>query len=72
MASEMLIKIIPFSPKVFLKVVATDTESTTISIATLFIFFCSSTEMPNFLYIANKSGSTSSSVLLGSITVGAE
>ena len=65
-------KIIPFSPKVFLNVVATETESTTISIATLFIFFCSSTEIPSFLYMANNSGSTSSNVLLGSTFFGAE
>ena len=65
-------KIMPFSPNVFLNVVATETESTTISIAILFIFFCSSTEIPNFLYIASKSGSTSSNVLFGSTAVGAE
>ena len=65
-------KMIPFSANVFLKVVATETESTTISMATLFIIFCSSTEIPSFLYIANNSGSTSSKVLFGSAFFGAE
>ena len=72
MASEIGQKIIPFSPNVFLNVVATETESTTISIATLFIFFCSSIEIPSFLYISNNSASTSSNVLFGSDFFGAE
>ena len=56
-------KIIPFSFNVFLKVVATETESTIISIAILFIFCCSSNEIPSFLYISKSSGSTSSKVV---------
>jgi len=51
--------IIPFSANVFLKVVATDTESTTISTATPASFFCSSKEIPSLLKVSNNSGSTS-------------
>ena len=50
----------PFSPNVFLKVVATETESITISTATLANFFCSSKEIPKRLKVSNNSGSTSS------------
>ena len=53
-------KIMPFSFNVFLNVVATETESTTTSIATPANFFCSSREIPNFLKVSNNSGSTSS------------
>ena len=41
-ASEIEQKIMPFSARVFLKVVATETESITISTATPESFFCSS------------------------------
>ncbi len=58
MASEIGQKIIPFSPNVFLNVVATETESITISTATLDRRFCSSIEMPNFSKVFNNSGST--------------
>ncbi len=34
--------------------------------------FTEATEIPSFLYIAKRSGSTSSNVLLGSIATGAE
>ena len=72
MASEILIKMIPFSDKVFLKVVATETESTTTSIATPASFFCSSKEIPSFLNVANNSGSTSSMLLYLGLLFGAE
>ena len=72
MASEIGIKIIPFSPRVFLKVVATETESTTISTATLANLFCSSREIPNFSKVANKSGSTSSILFSFGFCLGAE
>ena len=58
MASEIEQKIIPFSARVSLKVVATDTESTTMSTATPESFFCSSIEIPNLLKVSNNSGST--------------
>ena len=48
----------PFSAKVFLNVVATETESITISTATPESFFCSSTDIPNLLNVSNSSGST--------------
>ena len=60
MASEIEQKIIPFSPRVFLKVVATDTESMTMSTATPANIFCSSNEIPKRLKVSNNSGSTSS------------
>ena len=50
----------PFSANVFLKVVATETESMTISTATFAKRFCSANEIPNFSKVANISGSTSS------------
>src|SRR5690625_6362090 len=46
-ASLIGIKIIPFSAKVSLKVVVTETLSTTTSIATPVKRFCSSTEIPS-------------------------
>ena len=58
MASEIGQKIMPFSFKVFLKVVATETESITTSTATLDKRFCSSIEIPSFSNVFNSSGST--------------
>ncbi|MND95874.1 hypothetical protein D3C80_881410 [compost metagenome] len=72
MASEILMNIIPFSPNVFLNVVATETESTTISIATPDNIFCSSREIPSFLKVSNNSGSTSSRLLYFALLFGAE
>ena len=57
-ASEIEQKIMPFSAKVFLNVVATETESITISTATPESFYCSSIEIPNLLNVSNSSGST--------------
>ena len=62
----------PFSPSVFLKVVATETESITISTATFANLFCSSKEMPNFSKVASKSGSTSSILFSLGFCFGAE
>ena len=72
MASEILIKMIPFSANVFLKVVATETLSTTISIATPVNFFCSSIEIPSFLKVSKSSGSTSSKLSYLAFLEGAE
>ena len=72
MASEILMNIIPFSANVFLNVVATDTESTTTSIATPDNFFCSSREIPNFSKVAKSSGSTSSRLSYLGLLFGAE
>ena len=55
MASEIEQKIMPFSAKVSRKVVATETESITISTATPANFFCSSIEIPNLLNVSNNS-----------------
>ena len=63
---------IPFSSSVSLKVVATETESTTTSIATPLNFFCSSKEIPNLLNVFNNSGSTSSRELRLGFFFGAE
>ena len=71
-ASEILMKIMPFSESVFLKVVATETESTTTSIATPLNFFCSSKEIPSFLKVAKSSGSTSSKESYFGFPLGAE
>ncbi len=60
MASLIEQKMMPFSAKVFLKVVATETESTTTSMATPDKRFCSSRLMPNFSKVLRSSGSTSS------------
>ena len=65
-------KIIPFSAKVSLNVVATETESITISTATLASLFCSSKEIPNFSNVANISGSTSSKLFNLGFFFGAE
>ena len=65
-------KIIPFSARVSLKVVATETESITMSTATPANFFCSSREIPNLSNVANSSGSTSSKLLYLSFFFGAE
>ena len=54
----MGIKMIPFSASVSLKVVATETESITISTATPVRRFCSSIEIPSFSKVFNSSGST--------------
>ena len=59
-ASEIEQNIIPFLERVSLKVVATETESTTMSTATPANFFCSFTEIPSFSNVFNNSGSTSS------------
>ena len=71
-ASEMEQNIMPFSANVFLKVVATDTESTTISTATPASFFCSSKEIPSLLKVSNNSGSTSSILSYFGFELGAE
>ena len=57
---------------VFLNVVATETESTTTSIATPANFFCSSKEIPSFSKVAKSSGSTSSSESYFGFLLGAE
>ena len=62
----------PFSVNVFLKVVATETESITMSIATPVIRFCSLIEMPSFSKVFNNSGSTSSKLSSSGFTLGAE
>ena len=72
MASDMEQKIIPFSASVSRKVVATETESITISTATPANFFCSSMEIPSLLKVSNSSGSTSSKLLYLSFFLGAE
>ena len=65
-------KMMPFSARVSLKVVATETESITISTATPANFFCSSKEIPNLLKVSNSSGSTSSMLLYLAFFEGAE
>ena len=55
-ASDIEQKIIPFFAKVSLNVVATDTESTTISRATPASFFCSSNEIPSLLKVFKVQG----------------
>ena len=72
MASEIEQKIIPFSSNVSLKEVATETESTTTSIATPLNLFCSSIEIPNLLNVLISSGSTSSKDLRSGFFFGAE
>ncbi len=62
----------PFSARVFLKVVATETESTTISIATPVKRFCSSIDIPSFSKVFNNSGSTSSKLSSSFLGLGAE
>ena len=47
-------------------------ESITISTATPASFFCSSTEIPNFLKVSSNSGSTSSKLLYFGFLLGAE
>ena len=64
MASEIEQNIIPSFAKVSLNVVATETESITMSTATPESFFCSSTEIPNLSNVFNNSGSTSSRLFL--------
>ena len=63
---------IPFSARVFLNVVATETESITISTATPASFFCSSIEIPSLLKVSNNSGSTSSRLSYFAADFGAE
>ena len=65
-------KIIPFSLKVSLNDVATETESITTSTATPANFFCSLTEIPSFLKVSSNSGSTSSKLLYFGLFDGAE
>ena len=67
-------KIIPFSAKVSLYVVATETESITASTATATpeIRFCSSKEIPNFSKVLLNSGSISSNELSVFFGLGAE
>ena len=64
MASLMEQKITPFSAKVFLNVVATETESTIMSMATPLKRFCSFRLIPNFSKVLSSSGSTSSRLLI--------
>mgnify|MGYP001440053634 CR=1 FL=1 len=63
---------IPFSSSVSLKVVATETESTTTSIATPLSLFCSSIEIPSLLNVFRSSGSTSSKESKLGLFLGAE
>ena len=70
-ASEKLQKITPWLLSSSRKVVATDTLSNTASTAIPFIIFCSSSGIPNLLYVFNNSGS-SSSRLFTSLFLGAE
>ena len=65
-------KIIPFSANVSLNVVATETESITISTATPANFFCSSKEIPSLSKVFNSSGSTSSRLSYFGFVFGAE
>ncbi len=65
-------KMIPNSPNVSLKVVATDTLSMTASTATPVNRFCSVIEIPNFSKVLINSGSTSSSPLMLFFCLGAE
>ena len=55
-----------------LKVVATETESITISTATPDNFFCSSMEIPSLSKVFNSSGSTSSRLSYFGFVFGAE
>ena len=71
-ASEIEQKIIPSLAKVSLNVVATETESITISTATPESFFCSSIEIPSLLKVLISSGSTSSRLLYLLLVFGAE
>ena len=71
-ASEIEQKIIPFFESVSLKVVATETESTTMSTATPVNFFCSFIEIPSFSNVLSNSGSTSSKLSYLSFPLGAE
>ena len=71
-ASEIEQKIIPFSANVSLNVVATETESITISRATPESLFCSSIEMPSLSNVFNNSGSTSSRLSYLAFPLGAE
>ena len=55
-----------------LKVVATETESITISTATPANFFCSFIDIPSLSNVFRSSGSTSSKLLYLSLPFGAE
>jgi len=68
MASLIEQKMMPFSANVFLNVVATDTESTTTSIATPLSRFCSSRLIPSFSKVFKSSGSSSSRLLICFLT----
>ena len=72
MASLIGQKMIPFSASVALNVVATETESITMSIATPESLFCSFNEMPSLLKVFNNSGSTSSKLSNSFFGLGAE
>ena len=72
MASDIEQKIIPFLANVSLNVVATETESITISTATPVNFFCSSIEIPSLLKVLINSGSTSSKLSYLGFPFGAE
>ena len=69
-------KIIPFSERVSLKVVFTETLSITMSTAILLSTplkrFCSSIEIPSFSKVFNNSGSTSSRLFNCTLGFGAE
>ena len=56
-------KMIPFSASVSLNVVATDTESTTTSIATPLRRFCSSKLIPNFSNVLTEFGGNKIAVI---------
>ena len=71
-ASEIEQNIIPFLDKVSLNVVATETESITISTATPANFFCSFIDIPSLSNVFNNSGSTSSRLSYLAFPFGAE
>ena len=65
-------KIIPFLERVSLNVVATETESITMSTATPANFFCSFIEIPSLSKVFKSSGSTSSKLSYLAFPFGAE
>ena len=71
-ASEIEQKIIPFLERVSLNVVATETESITMSTATPANFFCSFIEIPSLSKVFKSSGSTSSKLSYLALPLGAE
>ena len=62
----------PFSARVFLNDVATETESITISTATLASLFCSSIDIPSLSNVFFISGSKSSKLSNTGFCFGAE